>query len=672
MKKILEQAILHEDLSQVELLLTDYEAKNPADFDIYSYKISHALLTKDYQQAFLLSQAAVQLNPFDIEANYNLMVCAELTAHYSDLFRSLLFIQFLQTNYNISVISDELLEQKMEQLRAIITEQPEIKTQLDRINRDFQLSISDPFKQYSSSLCGKLLQTFDDSTYYIGLANNQYDAYFQPAFISDPIHAKCELFRIDNICDNYSVPQELGNVLLPICLNYDSTKAESNYILDISKSTKDFYMENAKQKFSYLPIDCGANLRTGSPAVFGTPIPLEHKEKNGRKRLVLSIFIDSFNYYLIKEKGLEKLMPKTYKFFSEGVICNQYYAGSEWTLPSIATYWTGKHSGHHMNLMENYRYDFMKHTKVLAEYFHDIGYVTAKIGGNDATTPWQGYMRGIDRSLYQSTQTFRKKEVIADTIQHIETFKNTCQYIWLDLVDLHHIAGSFMRSIQVQSKLPLSDRVIDNDIVTSVKQTFSPNRKNIYIQELQELDFYLNILYDYLSQNYQDDEIIVSLFSDHGTAFMVENDKPFLSDQRVNVPLMIRGGNLPSQICEEVIESADYTAILCKLAGIPYDFSGTDANLPTTFGGTKERDFAFAQSVFVGDPYRAALHGKDIHYYMESQIPVSPSLRINLRNMKSYLTDNDGNLIQNDTLLKECEERVKKEISHLILYPIEE
>ena len=95
MKKILEQAILHEDLSQVELLLTDYEAKNPADFDIYSYKISHALLTKDYQQAFLLSQAAVQLNPFDIEANYNLMVCAELTAHYSDLFRSLLFIQFL-------------------------------------------------------------------------------------------------------------------------------------------------------------------------------------------------------------------------------------------------------------------------------------------------------------------------------------------------------------------------------------------------------------------------------------------------------------------------------------------------------------------------------------------------------------------------------------------------
>ena len=117
-------------------------------------------------------------------------------------------------------------------------------------------------------------------------------------------------------------------------------------------------------------------------------------------------------------------MPETFQYFSKGIICNNYYSGSEWTLPSIATYWTGKHSSHHMNLMEDYRFDFMKDSKVLAEYFHDAGYVTAKIGGNDAVTPWQGYIRGIDRFTYQySSQAYRTKEVISDVIQQIETLR---------------------------------------------------------------------------------------------------------------------------------------------------------------------------------------------------------------------------------------------------------
>ena len=94
--------------------------------------------------------------------------------------------------------------------------------------------------------------------------------------------------------------------------------------------------------------------------------------------------------------------------------------------------------------MEDYRFDFMKDSKVLSEYFHDAGYVTAKIGGNDAVTPWQGYIRGIDRFTYQySSQAYRTKEVISDVIQQIETFKDACQYIWFDFLDLHDIAGGF-------------------------------------------------------------------------------------------------------------------------------------------------------------------------------------------------------------------------------------
>lgn len=134
---------------------------------------------------------------------------------------------------------------------------------------------------------------------------------------------------------------------------------------------------------------------------------------------------------------------------------------------------------------------------------------------------------------------------------------------------------------------------------------------------------------------------------------------------------MVRGSNVPSQSSNEIIESADYAAILCKLAGVHYRFEGTDANLPLTFGGNSERDYAFSQSLFPGDPYRASLHGKEFHFYMESVVPVSPCLRIDLANRKCLLTDAKGHPIQDEALMKKYEAIIKKEISHLLIYPLD-
>ena len=670
MKQALEDAILRQDIPQIEDYIKQYEEQNPSDFDLYSYRISLCLLKKDFQMAYHLAKEAVNLNPFDIEANYNLMVCADLTEQHSEGYKAFLLIQFMQSKYLMDIIDSETLSEWEQHFQKMISDENNIllKNELLQVAQNHHNAVIDPFKNFQSSLCGKILRAYNDELYYIGLADNTYDAYFNPALIADPIHAKCELFRIKDIGTSFNVPQKHKKTLLPVCLNFDDEQTDTNYIYDASVTPIPIYMEPAKKKYSYLPIENGAALKTGFPAIFCEPLPLSQKDFHGRKKLVLSIFIDSFNYYIIKEMGLKELMPESYRYFSKGIICNNFYSGSEWTLPSIATYWTGKHAGHHMNLAEEYRFDFMKDSKVLAEYFHDNGYVTAKIGGNDAITPWQGYMRGIDRFIYQSTHSFRKKEVIQDTIQHLETFKDACQYVWLDLVDLHHVAGGFMRSIQVQSKIPLSQRTIDNTIRTSVKQTYSPNRKQIYIQELRELDFYLGNLYNYLEKTYQDREIIVSLFSDHGTSFMVGNDEPFLSEQRVNVPFMLRGSSITPEICNEIIESTDYAAIICKLADIPYNYHGTDANLPITFGGTFEREFAFSQSIFIGDPYRAALHGKNLHCYLESKEPVSPCFRINLSEKTCFITDNTGNIIQNKSMSDKFEAIVKKEINHLLYH----
>lgn len=669
MKQKLEQAILQQDIPEIESCLKCYEACNPTDFDLYSYKISLALLKEDFQSAYELAKTAITLNPFDLEANYNFMICARELEDYAAAYRSFLLIRLVQKRCEVPVVDNETLAAWEQEFQMLAAKNSDLKDEFTHIDQNHRYAMQDPFKNYDDSLCGKVLTCYNGQQYYVGLADNWYEAYFNFSYLKDPVHTKWELFPVAAISTDYDVPADLGKVLVPVCLNYDLTQEDTNYIIDAANAPTKFYLESAYEKYSYLPIENGAKLRTDYPAVFGSPIPLAQPDTKGRKKLVLSIFIDSFNYYLIKDLGLETLMPETYRYFSKGIICNNYYAGSEWTLPSIATYWTGKHSGHHMNLMEDYRFDFMKDAKVLAEYFHDAGYVTAKIGGNDAVTPWQGYIRGIDRFTYQySSQSYRAKEVVSDVIQQIETFKDACQYIWFDFLDLHDIAGGFMCSLPVQSRLPLATRYIDNDIITTVKQSYSPNRREIYIQQLRELDFYLGILYQYLERNYKDEEIIISLFSDHGTAFMVEDEKPFLSEQRINVPFMLRGGNLSPQVSDEMIETTDYAAILCKLAGIPYHFEGTDANLPLTFGGKQERDYTFSQNIFPGDPYRAALHGKNFHFYMDSTVPVSPDLRIDLTNRNCLLTDSEGHPIQDEVLMKKYESIIEEEISHLLIY----
>ena len=65
MKQKLEQAILQQDIPEIEACLTRYEACNPTDFDLFSYKISLALLKEDFQAAYDLAKTAITLNPFD-------------------------------------------------------------------------------------------------------------------------------------------------------------------------------------------------------------------------------------------------------------------------------------------------------------------------------------------------------------------------------------------------------------------------------------------------------------------------------------------------------------------------------------------------------------------------------------------------------------------------------
>jgi hypothetical protein len=501
----------------------------------------------------------------------------------------------------------------------------------------------------------------------VGRCESWFEAYYAPERNRDAFTAKCELFPIAEYTNHFEIMVK-DPVLLPVVLKPNEGDKEKNYIIDAESGEEKIYLNGASCKYSYIPVTGKANFYTGKPAVFGQPIPLKMKRDKAHKRLVLNLFIDSFNERVIKEHGLENIMPNTAEFFSKGIICEQYYSCSEFTQPSIATYWTGKYPTNHMSLDERFRCWFMDDEKKnFAEYFKDAGYVTAKIGGNWSITPAQGYIRGMDRYVYQyASEGLSVKDVISDAIEHIDTFKEDNQFLWLDFLDLHEVAGGFMRSISVQSKVSFQARVTDNEMRSTVQQSHSNNKKQIYLQELSKMDLYLGMLYAYIEKNYSDNEIVVSLFSDHGTAFMVEDDQPFLSYQRTNVPLMIRTDKVPRIVCNEIIQTTDYAGILCKLAGVDYNYSGTDANLPIVFGGRTEREFALAQSVFVGDPYQAGIHGKNFHCYVRSEKPVKNGFRIDMNGFRIWAVDDENRDITEVTDISKYKDIVMNQITHLL------
>ncbi len=664
MNRQIEEAISCKDTEQVYELLTEYEKSCPEDYEIYSYWVAYYQMAEQLDLAYKWARKAVYKNPFCIESNYNYAVCAEALGRMVDAFGYYRRTLYLQQICNMEVVSQDDLLDYVAELYEELKKVSAWDEELSYWDTRYSWMVWDPFIKGKEDAIGEYIIDSRYQKYYVGYCDGWYEAYFAHGLNRDPILSKCELFPVKKIGKECEISAPGERVLVPVVLNPNLSERRPNLLSDKKKFEKK-YSETAYCKYSYLPVTDKAEFITLFPAVFGRPIPLKQKKK--KKSLVLNIFIDSFNAEILEKYGVSTLMPNTAGYFSGGISCRNYYTGSEYTLPSIATYWTGKYASRHMNLNGDFRWDFLQHERTFSELFHDAGYVTAKIGGNDGVIPAQDYIRGFDRFVYQyESEGMTVREVISDTLEHLDTFSDTNQFLWLEIVDLHDVAGGFMRSLSVQSKVDWETRVRDNQGANTVKQTRSHNREKIYIEELKKIDRYLHILYQYISEHYREEEVLISMFSDHGTAFLVDDDEPFVSYQRMKVPLLIKGGG--SGVCEEVIETTDYAGIMCHLADVPYDYDGKDANLPVFFGGTKEKEFALSQNIFAGDPYRVGLHGKDFHWYLETELPVEKEFRIRMDKFRTWAVDEEGRDISDTLDMEKYEKFVRQQVSHLIRF----
>ena len=629
-KKCIKEKINLKDVAELKELINKYENLYPRDLDINIMRSQFYLLNNDFDNALNWAKKGVERNPYNAEVNYNLAIIYEIQKNYKvagEIAEKEGNIDILQND--IPLLVNNMIEALQEQIK--ILENTELKNQYINDLKWISKNFGERFGLYDSTFWGKkdiIGQIYEDQNH-----NKRFVAYYDSAKVyllekNIEKNAVCEKVEMRKATFTQDiVVNEETDVLLPI-----ATPEENFY--QFRTDDKEYIIEqDICNHFNYYRIPKNASVRSAKPAYFGKPILL--KQDKNKKKLVLNIFIDGLSQYLLNQHGLEKLMPHTYKFFKKGVICTKAFSGSEWTYPSMATFMTGLDTTHHMIVGNQLLVNLPKNCTLVAEYFQREGYTTAKLDGNWRVTPVFGYARGMDRIVYQHQNAGMKiNEVITNVLEQLLFMKETNQFVYMGINDLHDIADEMDLSESIQAQLPIQNRVIEKQDVSSVKEKYDSNKIQSYMKVISKIDLYLNILYQYIEENYKEDEIIVSLFSDHGQGFLIKEEEPFLSIKRSNVAFMFRGGNniYSEHICDELMSACDYLPIICKLADIPLDDWKIDGRLPKFFGGDEEREYVITESIHPNDPYYASMPMKEKIFYIKSENKAHIDGRYNIGN----------------------------------------
>ena len=355
-----------------------------------------------------------------------------------------------------------------------------------------------------------------------------------------------------------------------------------------------------------------------APYAVGTPIRLGHSR--ARKKLVLNILVDGLPWNIARTRFPEG-MPNIARFFAHGTIFDQHFSTSECTYPALPVIETGRYPHHTQVFNENDSHELPLDFKTLSECMSALGYhAAAPMATSDSV--YCGAMRGYDL-LNVTSWKQPSAEGVDRTIMQIEAFRETDQFLYLHLSDVHPWnAKGFRFHPAVETQLPLTQRLFELDErVASVRLPRLAIYQEQFWQSLAHVDCTLGYLLSYIEEHFAEDEYIVSLYSDHGNSiFTTPQDGvvDVIAENATRAVWMMRGAGVPDgRIAGELTSIADIYPTLGHLCGFPVA-EDIDGNLPAALGGT-ERDAAVSMSIFPGQTYKLAVRTHEYTLRLETQ-----------------------------------------------------
>jgi len=352
-----------------------------------------------------------------------------------------------------------------------------------------------------------------------------------------------------------------------------------------------------------LRMDAPVRITSQQPFWVGEPVRFGHSPR--RRRVVLNILTDGLSWAEMKREDFENI-PNIMRFFSEGTIFDRAYSGSEFTMPSFATIETGMLPHHSQIFSVNEQVRLEPEVYTLSEQMKRLGYYCVAVQ-SDSEGVFDGVMRGYDRILvnHYVQPAFIGVERV---IRQLEAFEETDQFLLMHCADSHPYAKQVQYPENAQTQISLAERC-SRDEADAFRLEASRKNQQINRLSIRDMDRQLGMLFDYLEENYDEEEFLVCLFSDHGPS--VYSDDPWLLNEfRSNSTLMVRGGGVPRyQRPTELVSTADIYQILdhfCGFSAEAASWTKMDGNLPEVFGG-KSRDMVISQSIYEGQTRKICL-----------------------------------------------------------------
>ena len=651
MKAEIKRLISNGEYEKARFMIGQYETDIQDDSEIYLLKSLCSIGLNDIKKAVSEAEQAVKNMPYVANAHYNLGYMYEFCGEWMKAYEQYSIAQELVDGGNLGQFNRDELDHFKNQLLNRISEELNEGTKEEFLEKkhfiDYIVVQEDVGWEVRKAMFNDIYSEIIASNYmdyselpkmFLGIAGLPSESnYVMGIQRKDTVMETTEIQRVSEEKNYFEIVTEHESYL-PI-------------IMDKPNSLM-FQLEDKQVDVSYVSpfqyvnfrIPKGRTVVNSEKAKFrvGEIVPIVHDKK--RKKLVLNIFVDGLSQTVLGE-DFEKVMPHTYKFFQSGMVCENAYTAGDWTFPSIASITTGQTIANHKMLHSKLLRKIDIDTPILFEYFKNAGYNTTKIGGNWRIAPNYGYARGMNRVFYQHMyEGYTADRVIAETEEQMYRMQETDQFIWMEIGELHLIADE-LDIAPLQSQFMVWENETLEEKINSVKQNYDPTKRKYYLKQVEYIDRRLASLYRYIEEHYKEDEIVVSLFSDHGQGYLVKQNENFLSDERTKIAFMVRGNDIEGQT-QEIISACDYASIMCKLAGIKYDYAKTDAHLPMAFGGSEERKFSVTESIHVGDPYQIVLNGKDFQFYLNGKENVTSECRVPLDEYETRLTDTNGNVIQ--------------------------
>lgn len=659
LKLLIQRCLDGKQLEQARNYINQYKMLCPVDFDVISMETMYALYAGNLDVALEWATTGTRKYPCNGDVHYNLAVIYEAL---EDWYRA--WMEYGKAVYLYQYSGDMKavqlgLKERLAGCRENYAKNPDAKyADMDLIQEKCYGLREWTFRNLNTQVLGSFFWETECVKRYAGIYNDYF--FRQYSAHADVIHTKGEFLEVTE-GRHFVLPAECEKYLLPIAVQTEGTV----HRIDTGSEEQLIY-QIYDRHFNYYRLPAAAEVVSSESVYYGRPIPLHHGKD--RKKLVLNLFVDGLAQCELEGARFIENMPYTASFFGKGTVCTRTYSTSEWTYPSIATYVTGADTTHHMLFHGDLDGRIPEEYPTLAEYFREKGYHTAILNGDWRIIPTYGHARGYDQYLYQHQWTGGKTEMmIGELLDQIEMFRETDQFIWVSLGDLHDVADGLEMPHAVQSKMELAECGSVETGTTSVKQRHSEMKRMKYQKMMKRIDILLYVLYRYLEENFSDEEIIVSLFADHGQGYLVPEGGHFLSKERTNVAFMFRGAGVKQCITEEIMSTADYIQIMCKLADIPMKGVEIDGVLPKTFGGNG-RTYAVCQSIHQKDPYYAAVYMDKSRFYFTNPYSTQDDGRFFLKKWEAELESGDGSKSSDEEIYRQCLKIVEEKIAPLVVY----